>query len=238
MDNYVLGKDVQEIKDALLRIERAIGQTTTSTEGQNRQRRQNFYDYVGISELLDKAEETLGVHPSPTGDEIFGIIGNGIKDNLLSMVRSRSRLRSIYDDLPTPEFLNPQEQALFQENGDLAYSVFFRAAAAESLATLNWVPPRHNDNGDAFRHCYWSYAMVRRVGLDWAKRWGDAHELGASGQPAVEREMDLWNNQVGRNAGESGEQSVSFIMELVRSGVCRRIVNGQLVPSNDSGEIG
>jgi hypothetical protein len=158
-----------------------------------------------------------------------------IKDQIFA---HEAESRSSYEDLPAPDILNPLEQTLFQQDQDVAYKVFFAAAAAEGLATLNWLPPRHNDNGDAFRHCWWSYLMARKVGSDWAKRWGDAHELGASSQPAIEQEMDLWNNQVGRNIADSGQQGVSFAMESVRSGVCRRIVNGRLVPSNGEGEIG
>ena len=44
--------------------------------------------------------------------------------------------------------------------------------------------------------------MLDEVGRYWATRWGNAHEDGATNQPAIERTMDLTNNERGRQAAE------------------------------------
>jgi len=60
--------------------------------------------------------------------------------------------------------------------------------------------PGHNDAMDAFRHAYTSgvYAMER--GEEYANILGVANEIlgDMKGQPPLERNMDLWNNRVGR----------------------------------------
>ena len=60
----------------------------------------------------------------------------------------------------------------------------------------------HNDTSDAFRHCYWSCCMAQKIGAEEAKRFGDAHE-NFPGNPCDERDMDFYNNDVGRRVGSS-----------------------------------
>jgi hypothetical protein len=91
----------------------------------------------------------------------------------------------------------------------------------------------HNDWRDAFRHGLWSACMVRDVGSNWAKRWGDAHET-APGQPAIEKEMDLFNNAVGRSIGSSlGDIHNTYLANSVKQHVdnhkLKCIKSGKLV---------
>jgi hypothetical protein len=58
----------------------------------------------------------------------------------------------------------------------------------------------HNDQSDAFRHCFWSASLSRDIGYFWAKAFTDAHET-SPGQPADEKAMDLHNNSVGLSIG-------------------------------------
>ena len=58
----------------------------------------------------------------------------------------------------------------------------------------------HNDDSDAFRHCFWSATLARDLGYFWAKLFTDAHETKPS-QPPAEKEMDLHNNAVGLKIG-------------------------------------
>jgi RHS repeat-associated protein len=60
----------------------------------------------------------------------------------------------------------------------------------------------HNDTSDAFRHCYWSCCMAQKIGVEEAKRFGDAHENFPGNDPC-ERDMDFNNNDVGRRFGSS-----------------------------------
>jgi hypothetical protein len=58
-----------------------------------------------------------------------------------------------------------------------------------------------DDASDAFRHAYWNSLMVRDVGESLAKDIATNHELNP-GTPES-RQMDLWNNQLGRDVGKS-----------------------------------
>ncbi|MEZ5428872.1 MAG: hypothetical protein R2747_21685 [Pyrinomonadaceae bacterium] len=58
----------------------------------------------------------------------------------------------------------------------------------------------HNDQTDAFRHCFWSATLARDIGSFWAKAFTDAHETNP-GQPPGEKAMDLHNNSVGLKIG-------------------------------------
>lgn len=58
----------------------------------------------------------------------------------------------------------------------------------------------HNGLGDAKRHAYWSALNAKSEGEDLAREFGNAHENNP-GQPISEREMDLFNNEVGYNIG-------------------------------------
>jgi RHS repeat-associated protein len=60
----------------------------------------------------------------------------------------------------------------------------------------------HNDTSDASRHCYWSCCMAQKIGVEEAKRFGDAHENFPNNDPC-ERDMDFYNNDVGRRVGSS-----------------------------------
>jgi RHS repeat-associated protein len=82
----------------------------------------------------------------------------------------------------------------------------------------------HNDRKDAFRHCYWSCCMTKRMGTDEARRIADAHENFPE-NPQCEKDMDQHNNQIGRRTGSSGldcasECSVTSALEDRPHGPC------------------
>ncbi|SKC85021.1 DUF6443 domain-containing protein [Ohtaekwangia koreensis] len=97
-------------------------------------------------------------------------------------------------------------------------------------------------NGDAFRHALFSALNSRDLGLDLAKRLGDAHELHRNENP-LGREMDLYNNQVGRDIFTllnsrglaqghfSTENLAIVVMKAVAQGFLREIANGTLIPT-------
>lgn len=58
----------------------------------------------------------------------------------------------------------------------------------------------HNDEADAFRHCFWSALMTLHIGVSQAKIVGDNHEK-LYDNPAAEKNMDLFNNAVGLQVG-------------------------------------
>ena len=58
----------------------------------------------------------------------------------------------------------------------------------------------YNNEGDAFKHCYWQAEMTLWFGKTIAKWLGNKHE-DRPDNPPKEKEMDLHNNEVGRNIG-------------------------------------
>ncbi|WP_083238854.1 DUF6973 domain-containing protein [Caloranaerobacter ferrireducens] len=65
--------------------------------------------------------------------------------------------------------------------------------------------------------------------------------MGASGQPEIEKEMDLYNNKIGRiigsrNKSKSDNSLADIVQQDVRNGRMRRIVKEKLVKTNSDGE--
>lgn len=60
----------------------------------------------------------------------------------------------------------------------------------------------HNNQADAFRHCYWSALLVKELGYITAKKYTDIHEAGLKDNPKLEKKMDLHNNKVGLQLGK------------------------------------
>lgn len=56
----------------------------------------------------------------------------------------------------------------------------------------------HNNEADAFKHAYLSWHLAWYYGDQKAKELGDMHEDETPNAPYGERNMDLWNNAMGR----------------------------------------
>jgi hypothetical protein len=84
---------------------------------------------------------------------------------------------------------------LANEAGDAAENRFKRPRGQTSALG-------NNDNGDAYRHFYWNFAMTTHwLGSPGkATAFGNAHEVTARNGSA-ERGMDLYNNAMGRAFG-------------------------------------
>ena len=84
--------------------------------------------------------------------------------------------------------------------------------------------------------------MAIDVGQKFAKQWADAHENGANGQPGIEKAMDLYNNNIGRNLAKPYPHTVRHSTfkknsrAKVRAGKCRIIKKNKLVKSSKYGE--
>ena len=139
--------------------------------------------------------------------------------------------------------LNSIEKKLYKENKAKALLCLANGKLALQYSEdLYKSSVLHNGNGDAFRHTLWNYGMGIDVGQSFAKKWADAHENGAAGQPALEKKMDLFNNDIGRGLAKTYPNTVSHATfkkntkAKVRAGECRRISNSKLVKSSSSGE--
>lgn len=78
--------------------------------------------------------------------------------------------------------------------------------------------------GDAFRHMAWQAMMAEKYGKPIAAMAGWAHELGMGGpfgknpdQTDMEREMDLYNNSLGRDIGSKSKSYNEMFDMIVNS---------------------
>ena len=139
--------------------------------------------------------------------------------------------------------LNPKTQALYDKHRAKALLCIANGVFATRYAERYYERVSlHNGNGDAFRHVLWNFGMVIDVGYDFAKKWSDAHEYGTPNNPALEKQMNLYNNGVGLRLGNLHPNTIlhsSFIkksMSRVDNGFGRVIVNGNLTWSDSSGK--
>jgi len=227
-------------------IEARIRENTgiISHESINIDQEMNDINYFSDNPIVDNdlmiiADElrNLKVHGA-TDDELNVYAKKRMEETEVKLSRETSDLDSYITGN-----LNAQEQALY--NSNVAYGLLCMANGklAIGYAEDNYISSvLHNGNGDAFRHTLWNFGMVIDVGYNFAKSWSDAHENGTVNNPALEKQMDLYNNSVGLNLGLTYPGTVlhsTFINTTktqVRNGKCKIIVNSNLQPSNSSGE--
>ena len=139
--------------------------------------------------------------------------------------------------------LNTSEKKLFKKNKAKGLLCLANGKLALNYSQdLYEKSVLHNGNGDAFRHTLWNYGMAIDVGQSFAKKWADAHENGAKGQPKLEKKMDLYNNKIGRGLAKTYPHTINHSTfkknsrAKVRAGKCRIIKDKKLVKSSKKGE--
>lgn len=156
--------------------------------------------------------------------------------------------QSVYTDMDgyISGYLNPLEQALYDSNKAYGLLCMANGKLALNYATsyyANTEAVQHNGNGDAFRHTLWNFGMALDVGSSFAKQWSDAHENGTSNNPAIEKQMDLFNNGVGLYQASlypypsSIANMIQIVINRVNVGGCEIIVSGKIVNSNSVGKL-
>lgn len=173
-------------------------------------------------------------------DEIDKIIGLNLqKQNGALKSKGMSAADKFYDYA----HLNKIEKKLFKNNRTKGLLCLANGKFALKYSqNLYKNKVLHNGNGDAFRHTLWNYGMAIDVGQKFAKKWADAHENGANGQPGIEKAMDLYNNNIGRNLAKTYPHTVRHSTfkknsrAKVRAGKCRIIKKNKLVKSSKYGE--
>jgi hypothetical protein len=122
--------------------------------------------------------------------------------------------------------LTPQEKAFLILNVDLVMTIDANADKALLEARKRFPDKRlHNDEGDAFRHCYWSALLARDIGFSKAKKFLDAHESPCD-NPVGEKMMDLTNNEVGLRIGVSLQGQTD---EVLSRACYTALISGKLV---------
>lgn len=105
------------------------------------------------------------------------------------------------------------------------------AHSAESIAQMRFPTSLYNGIGDAFRHAYFHGLNASTIGTDLSLRLGNAHEASTPTSLGLEREMDLFNNAVGRTVGPN-QTVLDWVLEELEYGSLR-----YLAPLNPDGTI-
>lgn len=161
---------------------------------------------------------------------------------VVAELENARRLRAA-SDLPYDQsVLNPLEKELFRQHPFDGLNACLAAKAALNRSQARYQAGcLHNGNGDAFRHALWNALMTKKIGAAMAKRWGDAHEEGANPpSPPLEKEMDLFNNEVGRGIAlttTDDPAASDAVRAKIRAGAMKRIVGNQLVATNGDCEL-
>lgn len=179
-------------------------------------------------------ENFVAENPGSTEAEQDAFLVQFVEEGGLRGVRNA---RSVSDYIPGYNNLNSAEQKLLLKHPVQAVKVFDCAnkttdATIEYYGISGW-----QDNSDAFRHCCWNALMKKAMSASDAEAWATAHEADSSG---VDKEMDLFNNSVGRSISVSNKSNAAIyeaVKEKVIDGSCRRIVDNQLVETNETGLI-
>lgn len=99
--------------------------------------------------------------------------------------------------------------------------------------------PGWNDEIDAFRHCFSQALLTLKFSEGFAKNFGTAYEIHGDildNQKSNERNMDQWNNAVGRDIAKEVQKEISGknltsqqIEDIVAEKVVKHMKNGDLI---------
>ena len=215
--------------------------------------------------LLNLEKEYRVENPNVTPNEVVTFLNDKIRElqqnNSLILMSDNSTVNTEYIIFGKP--ITSAELELITLYPAQAVIAFNASKDAEEIVVKYYegTYKKWATNADALRHAYWNALMERRISkdvvinigsmeepsyiivqVDFAKEFAEAHEYG---QTSLDSEMDLLNNEIGRNDAvtysELDEEELSFkIVERIAYGYYWRIINnesseGDLMPTNWEG---
>jgi murein DD-endopeptidase MepM/ murein hydrolase activator NlpD len=102
--------------------------------------------------------------------------------------------------------------------------------------------PSNTTKQDMFRHGYWSALLVDLIGVTNAEKVTTTYEDETPNNNGLSREMDIFNNKVGRELAigkifKSEQQCGDMIVGAINEGKFKKIVDGKLVPSGELDKV-
>ena len=134
--------------------------------------------------------------------------------------------------------LNPSEKVLVATHPVKALAVNATSSRATELAIMNFGYNGLGDKSDAFRHGLWNCLMTREIGKKYAEKFATAHEgkkteeelqvLASDRFPEyMHLEMDMHNNEVGRNTIGEDEDIKSYNDEYLSMRIMEKMTNNK-----------
>jgi hypothetical protein len=178
-----------------------------------------------------------------------------IANYFLNFTVAKTKITEQHPEWSTEKiYLEATEYALLVEDGNLqekalvalfpaqGYAVYANSKKALTKAQ-EWAtthPGNTNSltdgRADAMRHSYWNALNTSDIGVDIAKLFADAHEYGATRPSSIpqdlwdlQREMDLHNNQVGRNISALQGWGIFTSSTLIWNYFVNSYINGNLL---------
>ncbi len=180
-----------------------------------------------VRELADSSKAELklqlnGVHSMQQEEydqKVFEMTQEKVKKKLSKVSGESTELQDYSDWVALiGKRLGPTEQAVCNESAIKCANVLVSAQLAFDTAQAEYTD-LHNGKGDAFRHGFWQGLAASGSGIDYAKRFGEAHETDYPG-PHLEFSMDTHNNYKGRELGHD-KWFTWTVKSAIKDGIAR-----------------
>ncbi len=109
------------------------------------------------------------------------------------------------DPYNTWRSLTDDERDLISREPFAAWGIYQNREIAVQETIRRFGQNGRNNKADAFRHAYYNALNAEFAGVDLAEEFGNAHESETPQELSLEKEMDLFNNEAGRNLIDQGE---------------------------------
>lgn len=199
---------------------------------------QNILDEVEINPPNPNPNPNPNIDPDDSHNE--GSSGGGGRpknpDDINSLTASE-RVAFANLEIEYRSRMGAEELAIYEKmSAKNKFAYLTNAKQAETAAKAKFSSSTlYNGKGDAFRHAYFHALNSITIGPELSKKLGDAHEIGA---PPLEKQMDIFNNDVGRNYLQNsnvGESPQEFISRSLLGGGLRYLsplgLNGVVIPN-------
>lgn len=206
---------------------------------------QVIQDYSDVERYLAILEIYKSEHPNASVEELDDFLSVEMGKELLTGISTQSEISPMSaDDLPyVTDVLNAKEKVVFNSNKVYGLNALVAGQKAKSYSkSIYTTGSLSNGNGDAYRHILWNTLMRNYTTKAYAEKFATAHEEGTANNPAIQKQMDLYNNEIGRgltfnNSGSYGDlAAMTVVQKAVDGGKGKRISNNKLVATNSGGK--